>query len=76
MAAPNDYSPAIEAGIALCSLFPFIELVAIIYGAVRPRSYDDSPSIIAYGNKSGFKFDLVNTAKGNIRPQISYVYRY
>ena len=75
-AAPNDYSPAIGAGIALCSLFPFIELVAIIYGAVRPRYYDDSPSIIAYGNKSGFKFDLASTAKGNITPQISYIHRY
>ena len=75
-AAPTPHSPAIRAGIALCSLFPFVELVAIIYGAVRPRSYDDSPSILAYGNKSGFKFDLVSTAKGKITPQISYIHRY
>ncbi len=70
------YQSEVVAGIALCSLFPFIELVAIIYGAVRPRYYDDGPRILAYGNKSGFKFDLVSTAKGNITPQISYVYRY
>ena len=69
-------NPTTAAGIALCSLFPFIELVAITYGAVRPRSYDDSPSILAYANKSGFKFDLVSTAKGNITPQISYIHRY
>ncbi|MGP1439019.1 MAG: hypothetical protein ACTTKH_08120 [Treponema sp.] len=66
----------IRAGLTLVSLFPFIELIAIIYGAVRPAYYDDRPSILAYGNKSGFKFDIVKTVKGNIAPQISYVYRY
>ena len=65
-----------KSGGSLLGLGIAIEFVAIIYGAVRPRSYDDSPSILAYGNKSGFKFDLVSTVKGNITPQISYVYRY
>ena len=63
-------------GVALVSLFPFIELTAIIYGAVRPHYYDSSPSIIATSNKSGFRFDLVATSKKNIAPQLSYVYRY
>ena len=63
-------------GLTLVSLFPFIELTAIIYGAVRPHYYDNSPSIIATADKSGFKLDLVATSKKNIAPQISYVYRY
>ena len=75
-AGPDGDNSIRGTGLALVSLFPFIELVAIIYGSVRPRSYDDSPSILAYGNKSGFKLDLVSTAKGNITPQISYIHRY
>jgi len=72
----NAYNSDMSAGVALSSLFAVIEVVAIIYGAVRPYYYDDEPGVIAYGNKSGFKFDLVATSKRNVAPQISYVFRY
>ncbi len=72
----EKYESLSGTGGALLGLGVVIEIVAIIYGAARPAYYDDSPSIIAYANKSGLKFDLVSTAKGNITPQISYVYRY
>lgn len=63
-------------GIGLLSFGVILEVFAIIYGAVRPVFYERSSNIIADANKSGFKFDLAYTAKGNITPQISYVHRY
>ena len=63
-------------GVILLSLAPAVWLTAIIYGAVRPHYYNDSASIIATVNKSGFRLDLVATSKKNIAPQISYIFRY
>lgn len=62
-------------GIILISLYPFIELTAIIYGAIRPYYYE-GPSIIATSDKSGLMFNLALTPKGNITPQVSYIFRY
>ena len=62
-------------GVILASLFPFIELTAIIYGAIRPYYYE-GPSIIATSDKSGLMFNLALTPKGNITPQVSYIFRY
>lgn len=62
-------------GIMLISLYPFIELTAIIYGAIRPYYYE-GPSIIATSDKSGLMFNLALTPKGNITPQVSYIFRY
>lgn len=72
----DEYARLSKTGGSLLGLGIVVELVAVIYGAVRPRSYDDSPSILAYANNSGFRFDLALTPKGNMTPQISYVYRY
>ena len=71
----DRYRSQVSTGIALISLFPFVALTAIIYGSVVPYYYE-GPSLIAYGNNSGFKFDLALTQKGNITPQVSYVLRY
>lgn len=67
-----DHGPT---GVILISLFPFIELTAIIYGAIRPYYYE-GPSIIATSDKSGLMFNLALTPKGNITPQVSYIFRY
>lgn len=72
----DRYIEDVEAGIALLSVGVIVEAIAIGYGFFRPIAYRDAPSMFAYGNKSGFKFDLVNTSKGNIAPQISYIHRY
>ena len=64
------------AGISLLSVGIIAEVFAIIYGSVRPIYYNRSSNILADANNSGFKFDLVSTAKGNITPQISYIHRY
>ena len=72
----SSYNSAQSIGIALTSLFVVVEIVAIIYGSVRPHYYDNGTSVIAYGDKSGFKLDLVATSKRNVAPQISYVFRY
>ena len=63
------------AGVALISLFPFVALTAIIYGSVVPYYYE-RPRLIAFGDNSGFRFDLALTPKGNITPQVSYILRY
>ena len=72
----DRYIEDVEAGIALLSVGVIVEAIAIGYGFFRPIAYRDAPSMFAYGNKSGFKFDLVNTSKGDIAPQISYIHRY
>ena len=64
------------AGVGLLSFGAIVEAFAIIYGSVRPIYYNRSSNIIASENNSGFKFDFAYTAKGNITPQISYIYRY
>lgn len=67
-----------DAGIALMAVGSVLEVASIIYGFIVPRYYD-APSLFdfsAKNNKSGFKFDLVNTSKGDIAPQISYIHRY
>ncbi len=71
IAGPNN-GPT---GVILVSLCPFIELTAIIYGAIRPYYYG-GPSIIATSDKSGLMFNLALTPKGNITPQVSYIFRY
>ena len=62
-------------GVICVSLFPFVELFAIIYGSVVPYYYDEVPSIFASDNRSGLKFDLALGPKGQILPQVSYVLR-
>ena len=66
----------IDLGAGILSVGIIAEVFAIIYGSVRPIYYNRSSNILADANNSGFKFDLVSTAKGNITPQISYIHRY